>query len=103
VLITTILRFEANGANRSGVEIDRVLADAARDDGYSDEDVFRLLHPNTKRTVFENEGDWAKAQMTYERLHKVVSKAAYCKGKVRHQCNVYQITPTGLDELRKRS
>jgi hypothetical protein len=53
--------------------------------------------------VFENEGDWAKAKMTYERLHKVVSKAAYCKGKVRRQCNVYQITPTGLDELRKRS
>jgi hypothetical protein len=100
-LINRILQLEADSANHSGVEIDRVLAGFARDLGYSAEDVSRLLA--TGRSVFANDGDWAKAVMTEERLHEVVGTTAYLDGDTRRQCNVYRITPAGVDELRKRS
>ena len=101
-LMDRILQLEADSANHSGVEIDRVLAGLARDLGYSEEDVSRLL-PTTGRSVFANDGDWAKAVMTEEGLHEVVGTTAYLEGDTRRQCNVYRITPAGLDELRRRS
>ena len=97
-----ILQLEADGANHSGVEIDQVLAGLARDLGYSEEDVSRLL-PETGRSVFGNDGDWAKAMMTEEGLHEVVGTTAHLEGDIRRECNVYRITPAGLDELRRRS
>jgi hypothetical protein len=100
-LIDKILQLEADGADHSGFEIDQTLADAARDLGYSEEDVTRL-HPKTGRSVFGNEGDWAKAKMTEERLHEVVGTTAHRVGDVRRECNVYRITSNGLDELRRR-
>ena len=45
----------------------------------------------------------AKAVMTEEGLHEVVGTTAYLEGDTRRQCNVYRITPAGLDELRRRS
>jgi hypothetical protein len=100
-LIERILELEADGADHSGVEIDQILAGAARELGYSEQDVSRL-HPKTGRSVFGNEGDWAKAKMTEERLHEVVGSTTHWQGGVRRECNVYRITPRGLDELRKR-
>jgi hypothetical protein len=44
----------------------------------------------------------AKAEMTAERLHEVVGTTMHSDGATRRQCNVYRITPRGLDELRKR-
>jgi hypothetical protein len=70
-LIRRVLELEADGTNHSGVEIDRYLAAAARNLGYSEEDI-AALHPKTGRSVFGNEGDWAKAKMTEDRLHEVV-------------------------------
>ena len=93
---------EADSANHSGAEIDRELAELARDLGYSEEDVSRLL-PTTGRSVFANDGDWAKAVMTEEGLHGIVGTSAYREGDTRRQRNVYRITPAGLDELRRRS
>jgi hypothetical protein len=55
-----------------------------------------------RRSVFGNEGDWAKATMTEERLHEVVGTTAHWQDGVRRECNVYRITPRGLDLLRKR-
>jgi hypothetical protein len=78
-LIERILRLEADGADHSGFEIDQILADAARDLGYSEEEITRL-HPKTGRSVFGNEGDWAKAKMTEERLHEVVGTTAHRVG-----------------------
>lgn len=100
-LLETILELEADGADHSGVEIDRFLAGAARDLGYSEEDL-ATLHPKTGRTVFGNEGDWAKAKMTEDRLHQVVGSTTHWQDGVRRECNVYRITSRGLDELRKR-
>jgi hypothetical protein len=48
-----------------------------------------------------NEGDFAKAKMTEDRWHEVVGKVAHGQGGARRECNVYRITPRGLDELRK--
>ena len=97
-----ILQLEGDRANHSGVEIDQVLAGLAPDLGYSEEDLSRLL-PKTGRSVFANDGDWAKAVMTEDGLHEVVGKTAYLEGDIRRQCQVYRITPAGLDELRRRS
>jgi hypothetical protein len=68
-LIERILQFEVDGTDHTGVEIDRLLAGVVGDLGYSEENVSRL-HSKTGRSVFGNEGDWAKAKMTEERLHK---------------------------------
>ena len=94
-----ILRTEADGAAHSGVEIDRALVAVAANLGFSDVEISRLL-PETGRTVFGNEGDWAKAKLTEYRLHEVVGRTAYCEGNTRRECNVYRITAAGLDELR---
>jgi hypothetical protein len=99
-LIDRILQLEADGLNHSGVEIDRALVGLAPDLGYSKEDVFKL-HPKTGRSVFGNDGDWAKATMTEERLHEVIDTASYWDGDARRQCNVYRITSAGLAELRR--
>ena len=101
-LMERILQLEADESDHTGVEIDRVLAGVARVLGYSEEEVSRLL-PKTGRSVFANDGDWAKAEMTAERLHEVVDTTVYWEGDIRRQCNVYRITPTGLDKLRRRS
>jgi hypothetical protein len=100
-LIERILQLEADGADHSGFEIDQILADAALDLGYAEEDVTRL-NPKTRRSVFGNEGDWAKAKMTEERLHEIVGTTAHRMGGVGRQCNVYRITSNGLDVLRRR-
>jgi len=47
-------------------------------------------------------GDFAKKTMTEERWHEVVGRTAHWQDGARRQCNVYRITPEGLDELRKR-
>ena len=47
-LIERILLLEADGADHSGVEIDRILTGEARDHGYSEKDV-SMLHPKTGR------------------------------------------------------
>jgi hypothetical protein len=99
-LIDRILQLESDGANHTGVEIDHCLADVARALGYTDEDI-SSLHA-TGRTVFGNEGDWAKAKMTEDRWHDVVGTTAHWQSGSRRECNVYRITPRGLDELRKR-
>lgn len=96
-----ILQLEADGANHSGVEIDGVLVGMAPNLGYSARDLSRLI-PETGRSVFANDGDWAKATMTKERLHEVVDAATWWEGNHRHQCQVYRITPAGLDESRRR-
>jgi hypothetical protein len=101
VLIERILQMEEDGANHTGVEIDQLLAGAARDLGYSPGDLSNL-HPKTGRSVFANDGDWAKATMTEDKLHEVVGKTVYSEGGIRLECNVYRITPRGLDELRNR-
>ena len=61
-----------------------------------------MFHPKTGRSVFANDGDWAKAEMTAERLHEVVGTTVYWEGDIRRECNVYRVTPGGLDELRRR-
>ncbi len=101
-MITLLLQFEADGADHSGIEIDRHLREAARDLGYSEQDLAEL-HTGSNRGVFANDGDWAKAVMTTDRLHQVVDRVSYldASGK-RRECQVYRITPTGLDELRRR-
>ena len=99
-LMTKILQIESDGADHSGVDIDRRLASAAAELGYSVEDVFRLL-PHADRSVFANDGDWAKAKLTEDRLHDVVGTAVRWVGGARRQCNVYRITSWGLDELRR--
>lgn len=99
-MMDRILHLEADGADHSGVEIDALLESIARELGYSEEDV-STLH-STGRSVFANDGDWAKAEMTAERLHEVVGTAKHWEGGTQRQCNVYRITPRGLDELRKR-
>jgi hypothetical protein len=101
-LMEKILQLEADGADHTGVEIDRLLASVARDVGYSEEDV-STLHSETGRSMFANEGDWAKAKMTEWRLHEVVGSTVHWESGVRRQCNVYRITAGGLDELRRRS
>ena len=101
-LMDRILQLEADSASHSGVEIDRALAGLARSLGYSEEDLSRLL-PATGRSIFANDGDWAKAAMTEAKLHEVVGTTACLEGANRRQCNVYRITPNGLDELRRRS
>ena len=101
-LMETILLLEADGANHSGVEIDRILVRESIKLGYSDRDV-SMLHPQTGRSAFANDGDWAKAKMTEERFHEVVGSMAYKDGESRRTCNVYRITPKGLEQLRRRS
>jgi hypothetical protein len=96
-----ILQFEADGANHNGVDIDRLLAGSARDLGYSVNEV-STLQPKTGRRVFANDGDWAKAELTADRLHEVVGTTVHWEGGTRRHCNVYRITPRGLDELHKR-
>ena len=100
-MMDRILQLEADGADHTGVEIDGLLAGIARELGYSEEDV-STLHPKTGRSVFANDGDWAKAEMTAERLHEVVDTTVHWEGGTRRECNVYRITSRGLDELRKR-
>jgi hypothetical protein len=100
-LIEKILWLEADGTDHTGAEIDQLLAGAAHELGYADEDVSRL-NPNTGRSVFLNEGDWAKAAMTEERWHEVVGTATYWQGDVRRNCNIYRITPRGLEHLTRR-
>jgi len=99
-LMLCILRIEADGADHSGIEIDRAIVAVASDLGFSDADILRLL-PETGRTAFGNEGDWAKAKLTEYRLHEVVGRTAYCEGNIRRECNVYRITTAGLDELQR--
>jgi len=101
-LMERILQLEADGTDHTGVEIDRLLAGVARDLGYSEEDVL-CLNPKTGRSVFANDGDWAKAKMTEDRLHEVVGKTAHWENGTRRECNVYRIAPRGLDQLRNRS
>jgi hypothetical protein len=100
-LMERILQLEADGADHSGVEIDRLLAAAAGELGYSQEDLSRL-NPKTGRSAFANEGDWAKATMTEDKLHEVVRDMVHWEGGKRRQCCVYRITSKGLGELRKR-
>jgi hypothetical protein len=100
-LMERILLLEKDGEDHSGVEIDQLLEGLAEDLGYSKEDV-SMLHPKTGRSVFANDGDWAKAEMTAERLHEVVGSKVYWDGDSRRECNVYRITPRGLEELRGR-
>jgi hypothetical protein len=100
-LIERILQLEADGATHSGVDIDRILAASIGELGYSEEDVSRLL-PKSGRSVFANDGDWAKAEMTEQRWHEVVDTLTYLDGDVSHQCNVYRITQSGRDELNRR-
>jgi hypothetical protein len=100
-LMDRILQLEADGAEHSGVEIDGLLASVVRELGYSEEDISNL-HPQTGRSVFANDGDWAKAEMTAERLHEVVNRKVHWEGGTRRECNVYRITSRGLDELRRR-
>ena len=102
-MITMILRFEADGAKHPGFKIDEVLADNAGALGYSQEELPILSHAKTKRTRFENHGDWAKAKMTDDVFHEKVGKTSHRKSGKRRECKVYQITQRGLDELRKRS
>jgi len=99
-LMERILSLEADGETHAGVEIDQVLAGVARDLGYSDEDVSRL-HPTIGRSVFANDGDWAKAKLTEERLHEVVGTHVYQDGDNRRHCNIYRITSDGINELRR--
>ena len=100
VLMERILQLEEDGADHTGVEIDRLLASVARDLGYSADEISELH--STGRGVLANHGDWAKAKMTMERFHQTVGVTAYWDGGTRRHCNVYRITPKGLDELRKR-
>jgi hypothetical protein len=86
-MMDRILHLEADGADHSGVEIDGLLDSIARELGYSEEDV-STLH-STGRSVFANDGDWAKAEMTAERLHEVVGTTVHWDGATRRQCNVY--------------
>ena len=100
-MMDRILQLEADGADHSGVEIDGLLAGITRELGYSEEDV-STVHPKTGRSVFANDGDWTKAEMTAERLHQVVDRKVHWEGVTRRECNVYRITSRGLDELRKQ-
>ena len=100
-LIERILELEVDGADHSGVEIDRLLERSAQELAHSADDVSTLL--STGRTVFANDGDWAKAKMTEWGLHEVVGTTSYCDDQgLRRQCNVYRITPSGLEELQRR-
>jgi len=98
-LIDRILAIEADGADHPGVEIDRQLAVAARELGYTDADLSTSVAKNG-RTAFANEGDWAKATMTEEGWHVIVGTLAYVERGVRRECNIYRITPNG--EARRR-
>ena len=89
-----IFKIEADDAEHTGVEIDGLLADVARDLGYYEKDAFKL-HPTTGRSMFANDGDWAKARLTEEGFHKVVRQAVHWEGGMRLQCNVYRITAKG--------
>ena len=100
VLMERILQLEEDGADHTGVEIDRLLANVARDLGYSADEISELH--STGRGVLANHGDWAKATMTIEQFHQKVGTKAYWDCGNRRQCNVYRITPRGLDELRRR-
>jgi len=100
-LIERILRLEADGADHSGVEIDQLLEDAARELGYSDEELSKR-HSKTGRTVFGNLGDFVKGKITEEGWHEVVGTTAHSQSGARRTCQVYRITPRGLEELRKR-
>ena len=100
-LIERILELEVDGADHSGVEIDRLLERSAQELAHSADDVSTLL--STGRTVFANDGDWAKAKMTewgYTRSwgQRRIATTKVCAG----QCNVYRITPSGLEELQRR-
>lgn len=99
-LIKRILQLEADGGYHTGAEIDRLLAVAAADLGYSDEDLAGS-NPTNGRSAFGNECDWAMAMMIQDRLHEVVGTTADWQRGTRHECHVYRITPRGLDELRK--
>lgn len=101
-LMNRILQLEADGENHAGVEIDRYLVGAACEFGYSAEDLSSANSP-TGRSVFGNDGDWAKAKLTEDRLHEVVGRAMHWDGGSRRACNVYRITALGLDELRRLS
>jgi len=100
VLMERILQLEEDGADHTGVEIDRLLANVARDLGYSADEISELH--TTGRGVLANHGDWAKATMTMEQFHQKVGTTVYVDGGSRRQCNVYRITRKGLDELRRR-
>jgi hypothetical protein len=100
-LLEMILQLEADGADHSGVEIDRFLVGLAQKLGYSDADV-STIHPKTGRSAFANDGDWAKAELTAEQLHEVVGTNVYWEDGRRRECNVYRLTPRGADALVKR-
>jgi hypothetical protein len=100
-LMEKILQLEADGADHTGVEIDRLLSGLAGDLGYSVEDV-STLQPKTGRSVFAKDGDWAKAELTAARLHELVGTTVHREGGAPRDCNVYRITPRGLEELRNR-
>jgi len=97
-----ILQLEADAADHTGVEIDLDLAGVAGELGYAAEDLSSSNSP-TGRSVFGNDGDWAKAKMTEDKLHEVVGKVVHWEGGTRRVCNVYRITPHGLDALRRRN
>ena len=101
-LIDNILEIEADGTDHAGFEIDLHLANVAGELGYSTEDLSASNSP-TGRSVFGNEGDWAKARMTEDKLHEVVGKVVHWEGGTRRECNVYRITPYGLEQLRRRN
>jgi Mrr N-terminal domain len=92
--ITWILRLEADGKEHNGDEIDQYLRKAAKELGYTESDLEKKHGSN--RGMFENDSDWAKAEMTRDKLHEIVKPA---RGK---QPNVYRITEKGQEELRER-
>ena len=99
-MILEILAFEADQKEHSGAEIDAHLLRKAHALGYSEHEI-QSENSHTKRTRFGNDGDWAKAAMTEDRLHQVVGKVKYTDSALgeRRTRNVYRITAAGLDEL----
>jgi hypothetical protein len=58
-MMERILQVDRNGPKHSGVEIDALLAAIVRVLRYSEENISNL-HPQMGRSVFANDGAWAK-------------------------------------------
>jgi Mrr N-terminal domain len=82
-----ILELEADGAEHDGAEIDAYVAKILE----ASAEELAELHPKSKRGVFANQIDWAKAYLTENKLHEKVGEA---NGQ-----NIYRITAKGLDAL----